>query len=121
MVELLSLLFDVLHVLLDLQLLLPALEGIGVQKFAIESPDLLGVLEEFLIGNRELLLFLLELEASFFFIDFPAFELLLLEFPEALLLLSFFEVLGVVDPLIGPLLALLILMESQVVFAFYKI
>ena len=121
MIELLPLLLDVLHIFLDLQLLLPALEGIRVQKFAIKSPDLFRVLEQFLIGNRQLLLFLLELEASFFLIDFSAFELLLLEFPEALLLLSFFEVLWVVSPLIGPFLALLILMDSQVVLAFYKI
>ena len=105
-VELVSLLLDVLAILLDLKLLLPALEGIRVQKFAVESSHLFRPLEEFVVGNGELDFFFMKLEASFFLIYFPAFELLLLELSEPLLLLPFLEVLGVVDPLVGALLAL---------------
>ena len=59
MIELISLLLDVLTILFDLKLLLSALEGIGVQKFAVESSDLFRVLEEFVIGNGKLNFFFL--------------------------------------------------------------
>ena len=118
-VELVPLLLDVLAILLDLKLLLPALEGIRVQKLAVESPDLFGALEELVVGNSELDFFFLKLEASFFLIDFPAFELLLLELSKPLILLPFLEVLGVVDPLVSTLLALHMLVGCQVVLSFY--
>jgi len=50
-IELLSFLFDVLDVFFDLELLLSSLESIREEKFAIESSDLLSILEEFGIGK----------------------------------------------------------------------
>ena len=58
-IELISFLLNVLAILLDLKLLLPALEGIRVQKFAVESSHLFRVLEEFIIGNSQLDFFFL--------------------------------------------------------------
>lgn len=45
-VELLSFLVDVLNVLLEFHLFLPALESIREKEFAIESSNLFAVLEE---------------------------------------------------------------------------
>lgn len=114
-VELLPLLLDVLDVLFNFDLLFPALQRIGIQEFAIESSDFLGILEQFFVGFCQLLFLLFLLEAPLFLIDFPPFQLLLLKLPVAFLLLTFFEVLGVIGPLISPLLALLILMHRDVV------
>ena len=70
MVKLLSFLFDVLNVLFDLELLLSSLERIRKEKFAIESPDLLCILEEFAIGLSQLFFFLFLLEPFLIFIYF---------------------------------------------------
>ena len=69
-------------------------------------------MEEFAVGNGEFLFFFFLLELAFLFIEFSALELLLLELSVPFFLLSFLEVLGVIDPLVGPLLALLILMDG---------
>lgn len=106
MIELFSFLLDVLHILFNLELLLSALEGIWVQKFAIESPDLFWFLEEFAVGNGKFFFFFLLLEEFFFLIYFSPFELLFLKFSKSFFLFSFFEVFGVIDPLIGSFLAL---------------
>jgi hypothetical protein len=116
-VELFSFLFDVIDVFLDLQLLLSTLESIREEKFAVESSDLLCILEELAVGEGQFFLFLFQLESFLLLIYFSTLELLLLEFSIAFLLFSFFEVLGVVNPLVGSLLALLILMNGKVLIS----
>ena len=106
MIELLSLLLDVLHILFDHDLLLSSLERIRVQKFTIESSNLFWILEQLSIGNGKFFFFFLLLEAFFFFIYFSAFELFLLKFSKPLFFFSFFEVFGIVYPLIGSFLTL---------------
>ena len=121
MIELLSLFFDVFQVIFYFDLLLPALERVRVEKFAVESSDLLCILEELVIGDGKLFFLVLGLEDSFLFIDFAALELLLLELPKALLLFPFLEVFRVVDPLVRSLLALHMLVPCQIVLSFYEI
>lgn len=108
MIDLLSLLLDVLDVLLDLQLLLSALESIGEEKFAIEASDLLGILEKFGVGLGEFFFFKFLLEFALLLINPSSLELLFLELFVPLLLLPLLQILEVIRPLVSPLLTLLI-------------
>lgn len=105
MVELLAPLLDVALRFLELELLLAAVEGVGHQQFAVEGADLLGVLEELGVGPAQLLLLAHLLQEAFLFVGGPALEFLLLELGEPFLLLPLLEVLGVVSPVVGTLLA----------------
>lgn len=107
-VDLLSFLLDVLDVLLYFQLLFSALEGIREEKFAIQTSDLLGILEKLGIGLGEFFFFEFLLEFALLLIDPPSLELLLLELFVPLLLLSLLQILKVIRPLVSPLLTLLI-------------
>jgi hypothetical protein len=117
MVDLFTFLFNFLDIILDFYLFPTTLDGVRVQKLAVESPDLLGILEKFSISLCKLFLFDFLLEFSLFLIDPPAFELFLLELFEPFFFLSLFEVLEVVGPLIGSLLAFLEEICCSVLFA----
>lgn len=102
-----ALFLDLLNIILDFDLLLPPLEGVRVQKFAIESAHLLCILEQLGVGLGELLLLDFLLELALLLVDASALELLLLELFVPLFFLALLEVLEVVGPLVRPLLALL--------------
>lgn len=112
MVELVSLLLDVLHVSFDVVLLFPTLEGIRIEELAVEGADFLSVLEEFPVGSGKFCLGFALLETFLLVIYFPAFEFFLFELLVAFLLLPFFEVLGVVDPLVSAFETLLVLVAG---------
>ena len=107
MVYFFALFLDLLNIILDFDLLLPPLEGVRVQKFAIESAHLLCILEQLGVGHGELLLLDFLLELALLLVDASALELLLLELFVPLFFLALLEVLEVVGPLVRPLLALL--------------
>lgn len=103
-----ALLFLFLDVGLEFELVLALQKGIRVQELAVQSFDFLLGHEDLLVGFADLLPLEGFLEESLLLVDSAAFELLLLELPKPLLLLSFFDVLDVVGPLARPLLALLV-------------
>jgi len=106
-VDFFALFLDLLNIILDFDLLLPALQRVRVQKFAIEGAHLLCILEQLGVGLRELLLLDFLLEPALLLVDASALQLLLLEFFVPLLFLALLEVLEVVGPLVRPLLTLL--------------
>lgn len=116
MIELLTLLIDVLNILFEFYLFLSPLQSVREKKFTIKATDLFDVLEKFGIGFGEFFFLLFLLEVFLFLINTSALELLLLKLFVSLLLLSFFEVFRVVYPFISPLLALLILIICSIFF-----
>jgi hypothetical protein len=116
-IDLLTFFLDLLDVFLDFYLLLSSLEGIGVEKFAVECSYLLSILEKLAVGLGKLLFFKFLLEFTLLLIHFSALELLLLELFVPLLLLAFFEILEVISPLIRALLTLLKLIGGLVLLA----
>lgn len=117
MVELVSLLLDVLHVTFDVELLFPTLESIRIEELAVEGSDFLIALEEFSVGNGKFFLVLALLETFFLVIYFPSFEFFLFELLVAFLLLPFFEIFGVVDPLVSAFETLLVLVVGYIIIS----
>lgn len=91
--------FDLVYVVLDLDLLFPALKSIGKEKLAVQSSNSLVIFEKLTVCFFEFVLFNNLLEGFLFLIDSSSLKLLFLKFPKSLLLLSLLQIFVIVWPI----------------------